>query len=339
MNLMGGEKQNKLTALADNYSYTIVPDWVYQCLQLNGNDAIIFALILSYQQKDGYYGGSFKYIEKRYGITEKTAKRILPKLEDRQYIIKQQGDSKTRNKYTINFDVVNSLIEKQQGQNDTRDNLTLGTKCPYPSDKMSLGVGTKCPPSNKYSNKDIYTDANDSVGLEKKEDDTSNTKKEADTKVPTSKKDNTPSKRKDGYTKTDYIADIKAYTKNEELQKALLDFYQMRKKIKKPIATARTTKMLLKKLNELDKDDNIKIDIVNQSVYHCWQDIYKLKNKEAAGNSQPQEVIPPAYKIWNGDEEYEPKPQLTEEEKAEREKETQEALKRLKSPSNIITRI
>lgn len=310
---MGGEKQNKLTALADNYNFTIVPDWIYQCLQLNGNDAIIFALILSYQQKDGYYGGSFKYIEKRYGITEKTAKRILPKLEDRQYIIKQQGDSKTRNKYTINFDVVNPLIEKQQGQNDTRDNLTLGTKCPYPNDKMSLGVGTKCHPSNKYSNKlsnkNIYT-ADADVDL----------------------------KKEDGYTKTDYIADIEAYTKNEELQKALLNFYQMRKKIKKPIAIAGTTKRLLSKLDNLSDDDNTKIAIVNQSTDHCWQDIYKLKNKEAAGNSQPQEVQLPAYKLWNGDEEDEPKSQLTEAEKAELEKRAKEAREKLNSLANIITR-
>ena len=112
----------------------------------------------------------------------------------------------------------------------------------------------------------------------------------------------------------------------------------MRKQNKKPISTARTTKRLLSKLDNLSDDDNTKIAIVNQSTDHCWQGFFKL-NKEAAGNSQPQEVIPPAYKIWNGDEEYEPKPQLTEEEKAEREKETQEALKRLKSPSNIITRI
>ena len=267
VNLMGGEKQNKLTALAGNYSFTIVPDWVYQCLKLSGNDAIIFALILSYQQKDGYYGGSFKYIEKRYGIAQRTAERILPKLEDRQYIIKQQGDSKTRNKYIVNFNIINELIEKQQGQNDTTDNMTLPTKCRYPTDKMTVDLPTKCHPSNKYSNKlsnkNIYT-ADADVDL----------------------------KKEDGYTKTDYIADIEAYTKNEELQKALLNFYQMRKKIKKPIATAGTTKRLLSKLDNLSDDDNTKIAIVNQSTDHCWQDIYKLKNKEAAGNSQPQKIQP-----------------------------------------------
>lgn len=62
-----------------------------------------------------------------------------------------------------------------------------------------------------------------------------------------------------------------------------------------------------------------------------------LNNKKAAGNNQPQEVQPPAYKKWQGDEEDEPKPILTEAEKAEREKQIKEAHERLKSLSNIIS--
>lgn len=162
--MAGGETQKRLTPLASNYSFTIVPDWVYQCLNLSGNDAIIFSLILSYQQKDGYYGGSFKYIEKRYGIDLTTAKRILTRLENKQYLIKQKGDSKTRNKYTINFNVVNELIKKQQGQNATSGKNTLVAKCHYPSSNLPSDLVAKCTPSNKYSNKysnkDIYTDAN-----------------------------------------------------------------------------------------------------------------------------------------------------------------------------------
>lgn len=291
---MGGEKQNKLTALADNYNFTIVPDWIYQCLQLNGNDAIIFALILSYQQKDGYYGGSFKYIEKRYGITEKTAKRILPKLEDRQYIIKQQGDSKTRNKYTINFDVVNPLIEKQQGQNDTRDNLTLGTKCPYPNDKMSLGVGTKCPPSNKYSNKlsnkNIYT-ADADVDL-KKEDDTSHTKKEADTKVSTTQKKKKPllSQKQENLfaqfweiypKKDDIIPAKKAWNKikpDTDLFNQILYGAKMYAKEK-----ANTDKQYVKKANNWLKDE-------------AWRNY--TENKEAAGNNLPPKDEPSKKPYW-----------------------------------------
>lgn len=62
-----------------------------------------------------------------------------------------------------------------------------------------------------------------------------------------------------------------------------------------------------------------------------------LKNKEAAGNNQPQEVQPPAYKEWQGDEEDEPKPPLTEAEKAELEKRAKEAREKLKTLTNIIS--
>ena len=62
-----------------------------------------------------------------------------------------------------------------------------------------------------------------------------------------------------------------------------------------------------------------------------------LKNKEAEGNSQPQEVQPPIYKEWNGDENDETKPPLTEAEKAELEKRAKEAREKLKTLTNIIS--
>ena len=291
---MGGEKQNKLTALAGNYSFTIVPDWVYQCLKLSGNDAIIFALILSYQQKDGYYGGSFKYIEKRYGIAQRTAERILPKLEDRQYIIKQQGDSKTRNKYIVNFNIINELIEKQQGQNDTTDNMTLPTKCRYPTDKMTVDLPTKCHPSNKYSNKlsnkNIYT-ADADVDL-KKEDDTSHTKKEADTKVSTTQKKKKPllSQKQENLfaqfweiypKKDDIIPAKKAWNKikpDTDLFNQILYGAKMYAKEK-----ANTDKQYVKKANNWLKDE-------------AWRNY--TENKEAAGNNLPPKDEPSKKPYW-----------------------------------------
>ena len=62
-----------------------------------------------------------------------------------------------------------------------------------------------------------------------------------------------------------------------------------------------------------------------------------LKNKEAEGNSQPQEVQPPIYKEWNGDENDETKPPLTEAEKTELEKRAKEAREKLKTLTNIIS--
>ena len=259
--MAGGETQKRLTPLASNYSFTIVPDWVYQCLNLSGNDAIIFSLMLSYQQKDGYYGGSFKYIEKRYGIDLTTAKRILTRLENKQYLIKQKGDSKTRNKYTINFNVVNELIKKQQGQNATSGKNTLVAKCHYPSNNLPSDLVAKCTPSNKYSNKysnkDIYTDANASVGLEKKEDDKSNTKKEADTKVPTSeKKKNTSSKKEqeEKYLKM-FNEFWKLYPKKVDKANARKKWLRLKPndELFKTIMSALENQITLKKWHEIDK--------------------------------------------------------------------------------------
>lgn len=134
---------------------------------------------------------------------------------------------------------------------------------------------------NKNNNKNIYIDADANIVSKEKE---------VDTKVPTSEKKKKSSSKKDRYTKDDYITDIEVYTQNKELQEALLDFYQMRKQNKKPISTARTTKRLLSKLDNLSDDDNTKIAIVNQSTDHCWQGFFKL-NKEAAGNSQPLNTL------------------------------------------------
>ena len=291
--MAGGETQKRLTPLASNYSFTIVPDWVYQCLNLSGNDAIIFSLILSYQQKDGYYGGSFKYIEKRYGIDLTTAKRILTRLENKQYLIKQKGDSKTRNKYTINFNVVNELIKKQQGQNATSGKNTLVAKCHYPSSNLPSDLVAKCTPSNKYSNKysnkDIYTDANASVGLEKKEDDKKKKKKEADTKVSTSEKDNTPSKK-------------------EQEEKYLQMFDEFWKLYPKKKDKANTRKKWLK----LKPDDELFETIISALKKQMQSEQWQKNNgqyipypttwingrrwedeiKEAAGSSQPQEDAP-----------------------------------------------
>lgn len=57
---------------------------------------------------------------------------------------------------------------------------------------------------------------------------------------------------------------------------ALEEFKQMRKSIKKPL-TENALSRLINRLNEMANSDEEKIAILNQSVDHCWQDIYPLK--------------------------------------------------------------
>lgn len=67
---------------------------------------------------------------------------------------------------------------------------------------------------------------------------------------------------------------------NEELNTSFNDFLDMRKKIKKP-ATDRAIQLAISKLDKLSGGDSQKkIDIINQSVLNCWQDLYPLKEEQ-----------------------------------------------------------
>lgn len=176
----GGVNENAVS----NDKYIIIYDWIHQYLKLNGNEAEAFALIYSFHQKEGFFGGSFKYISERLYIPMRTAHRILNKLEEKKYITKEKGDFKARNKYFVNMEYISSLVPfLNKGQNVTSANYSLLTKCHEGTDKMSLGVLTKCHPSNKYSIKDsiknIYaqSEIDADTTLSKVDDDTSKQKK------------------------------------------------------------------------------------------------------------------------------------------------------------------
>lgn len=64
----------------------------------------------------------------------------------------------------------------------------------------------------------------------------------------------------------------------EELQNTLLEFLKMRKTIKKPM-TERAFEMLINKLNKISADKQIQIKVLEQSILHCWQDVYELKKE------------------------------------------------------------
>ena len=73
---------------------------------------------------------------------------------------------------------------------------------------------------------------------------------------------------------------INSYTDNLELKQALIDFIEMRKRMKKP-PTLKALKLCLKNLDNLAVDDFIKIKIVNQSTINCYADFYELKNNKS----------------------------------------------------------
>ncbi|EJU21686.1 hypothetical protein HMPREF1143_1384 [Peptoanaerobacter stomatis] len=85
-------------------------------------------------------------------------------------------------------------------------------------------------------------------------------------------------KKKKGKTNIDVEKEICSYTVNPNLRKALVEFYEMRESIKKPILTVGTITRLFNKLNKIAKNDNEKISILEKSIINNWQDIWELKN-------------------------------------------------------------
>lgn len=76
------------------------------------------------------------------------------------------------------------------------------------------------------------------------------------------------------------------YPNDEKLNQAFLDFMKMRKSIKKPM-TDRAIAMAMNRLKKLAGNDNdLAIRILEQSIFHSWQDVYELKednNKQSFG--------------------------------------------------------
>ena len=67
-------------------------------------------------------------------------------------------------------------------------------------------------------------------------------------------------------------------TDNEELYKALCEFYENRTEMNRPV-TLRAAKMIIKELDRLaPKNDKLKIAIINQSIYYGWRGVFPLRS-------------------------------------------------------------
>ena len=79
--------------------------------------------------------------------------------------------------------------------------------------------------------------------------------------------------------KTDFDNLINSYTDNDELKETIYEFIKMRTAIKKPMTT-KALDILLNKINNLATDEDTKIKVLEQSIEHCWQTVYELKEKD-----------------------------------------------------------
>lgn len=79
------------------------------------------------------------------------------------------------------------------------------------------------------------------------------------------------------------------YPNDEKLNQAFSDFVRMRKDIKKPM-TERAISIAINRLKELSGNDNdLALQIIEQSILCNWQSFYELKNNSNYQNGRKQE--------------------------------------------------
>lgn len=81
----------------------------------------------------------------------------------------------------------------------------------------------------------------------------------------------------------------KTYADDPELDQAIKDFIDHRKKLKKPM-TDHAIDLLVNKLNKITLDTREQISLINTAIEHGWQTVYEPKGETRAG--------PPDKKAW-----------------------------------------
>ena len=164
--------------------------------------------------------------------------------------------------------------------------ITLRQKCPTPMTKLSSPHDKNVIHNN--------TGNNNTTNTNKKEN---KTKKKA------------AAFSRDGFLKmAENFAKAKDPLHHDELVIGLTDFYDMRRSLKKIISTQRTATRLFLKLDKLSGGSEMAmISILNQSVDHCWQDIYELKSaaqSQHKGTQTPQNGSVPSVQSRYGQNGY-----------------------------------
>ena len=77
------------------------------------------------------------------------------------------------------------------------------------------------------------------------------------------------------------------YPNDELLNQAFVDYVEMRKKIKKPMATERAVQLAMNTLEKLSGGDNDKaIRIIEQSIERSWVGLFELKDDRSSNNKK-----------------------------------------------------
>ncbi|MTO65079.1 hypothetical protein GMC17_13040, partial [Turicibacter sanguinis] len=102
-------------------------------------------------------------------------------------------------------------------------------------------------------------------------------------------KDKEKNNKKKKPADADFTSLFSSYTTNQELIEALNDFVTMRKGIKEP-ATQRAMKGILKKLDQLGRNDEEKIQILENAIIGNWRSVWPLNQQQQRGKVNAKSI-------------------------------------------------
>lgn len=83
---------------------------------------------------------------------------------------------------------------------------------------------------------------------------------------------------------------IKKYSNNIELDEAIKDFIDVRKKMKKPM-TDRAIELFIKRLQSFEKTEQGQIDIINTAIERGWMTVYPKKEEKPKTTSSDNNML------------------------------------------------
>ena len=232
--------------------YAIIPATVRYDENIPANAKLLYGEITALCNKEGFCWATNDYFSKLYGFTKQSISRLISKLEEAGY---------------IRTDIEHS------------DNNAILRRCISIADPLT----EKTTPLNKKDNtpyqKSLYPLTKKIIPLTKKvkENNTNNT-----TSNTTSNKyinNNINNNTKSDIEQKEKYENILSQIENDELRELYLEYIEMRKNIKSPM-TERALKILIGRVDNLEKDVERKKKLLEVAILNNWKNVYPLKEDD-----------------------------------------------------------
>ena len=265
-----------------NY-YGIIPANVRYDKRLSSSVKLLYSELTALANEKGYCWANNSYFVELYDVSKETVSRWVSQLEMNGYVkvqILYKENSKEIQERRIYINGVATIVnEKTYVTDDSNINTPIDENInTYPKKHQE--------PPHKNVNTPIDENVKDNNKVFNNTFNNKNNKKEKERACVCVRANNNininNNIKKD--KKTDFNNLVNSYTDNEELKEAIYEFIKMRIAIKKPMTT-KALELLLNKLNTLASYDYTKIKVLEQSIEHCWQTVYALKENDD-GNIQ-----------------------------------------------------